>query len=182
MEETVLKWRSNTPTLFEEIIEGNEKNWIFKQPLKILLNILGEVGQRANELQDAKLISLCMRLGILAIARRDLPTYDSQYVNMFIEHVDNPNKPFEYKAFKKDSNLGWVEKPRKEVWSLAKDYLAEDDTVFRIEEFEIILKPRKPNMSRVVKIDFKKDDKVKYRIYCTYRECKEKFDSLGYDV
>lgn len=56
-----LKWRCNTPRLFEEILL-NPGTSILQQPLIIFRSILVEVAQRAIELNDDKLNLLMLRL------------------------------------------------------------------------------------------------------------------------
>jgi hypothetical protein len=58
-----LSWKVHIPSLFNEIVEnGGLGTSIFRVPLSITSRILGEVAQRALELNDPKLNALMCRL------------------------------------------------------------------------------------------------------------------------
>ena len=63
----MLNWRCHTPRLMEEILI-NPGCAILVQPLRILLSILGEVAQRAIELDDPELNLLMLRLTLYGAA------------------------------------------------------------------------------------------------------------------
>lgn len=74
-----LDWKCHTPRLFEEILV-NEGCSILRAPLRILLGILREVGERAIELDDDKLTALMLRLTLYSVADPSEPDYDPELV------------------------------------------------------------------------------------------------------
>ena len=58
-----LKWSINTPQLLEEVL-NNEGASVLSNPMRLLMNILGEVANRAIELDDTKLNVLMIRLAL----------------------------------------------------------------------------------------------------------------------
>lgn len=70
-----LDWKCHTPRLFEEVL-CNKGAAILKIPLKILLGILGEVAQRAIELDDPRLNLLMLRLTLFSCADPSSDDYD----------------------------------------------------------------------------------------------------------
>lgn len=84
METDRLDWKCHTPRLFEEVLEnpGTSALWI---PLRILLSILGEVAQRAIELDDRELNRLMIRLTLFSCADPLSEDYDKELVRKYIE-------------------------------------------------------------------------------------------------
>lgn len=74
-----LEWRVHTPALLQEIAD-NSNNAILQRPIQIFGKLLGEVGDRAAELNDPKLNALMMRLTIYSVADPDSPDYDERIV------------------------------------------------------------------------------------------------------
>jgi hypothetical protein len=72
-----LEWKVNTPGLLNEILL-NPQCRILKRPLQVFANLLGQVGQRAAELNDPQLNALMCRLAIYAIADPNNPDYDAE--------------------------------------------------------------------------------------------------------
>jgi hypothetical protein len=70
-----LEWRVYTSQLFKEIISNNETA-IMHQPLRILLNLLGQVAKRALELDDVKLNKLMLRMSLYSISDPGDSEYD----------------------------------------------------------------------------------------------------------
>jgi len=79
-----MQWRVNTPQLLKEVISNNETQCLGK-PLAIFASILAEVGDRASEINDAKLNALMCRLAIYEISDPYNPNYNSELVNEIIE-------------------------------------------------------------------------------------------------
>ena len=75
-----LEWKVNTPDLFKELLENNEKLGIFVQPLNIFLRILVEIAERASDLRDPQLIYMCMRLALYEVSDPYNPAYDKKIV------------------------------------------------------------------------------------------------------
>ncbi len=84
-----LDWKCHTPRLFEEILT-NPGTSILQIPLKILLSILGEVAQRAIELDDDVLNSLMIRLTLFSCADPLSEDYDEEVVRKYTERVEEP--------------------------------------------------------------------------------------------
>jgi hypothetical protein len=60
----IVQWRVNTVAMLKEMVENNPQMGIFKQPVNILGRVLGEVANRAIELNDPKLNQLMCRLAL----------------------------------------------------------------------------------------------------------------------
>lgn len=72
-----LTWKVHTPNLLQEI--GNNNNLgIMRIPLMALQGILGEVAQRAIELDDARLHLLMCRLALYESADPTSKSYDHE--------------------------------------------------------------------------------------------------------
>lgn len=80
---TQLDWRVHTPNLLKEILE-NKSCWILAQPLKILGDILYEVGERAAQLNDPELNKLMLRLTIYSASDPESPDYDEKIVQKYL--------------------------------------------------------------------------------------------------
>lgn len=78
-----LEWRVCTPALLEEILT-NKGCSILYRPLQIFGQILGEVGERAAEINDPKLNALMCRLSIYAISNPYDPEYNKELSNEII--------------------------------------------------------------------------------------------------
>ena len=83
-EPTTLKWRCHIPKLFEEVLT-NEGAAALRIPLRITLNILGEVAERAIELNDDKLNELMMRLTLYSCADPTSEDYNPELMSQFKE-------------------------------------------------------------------------------------------------
>ncbi len=70
-----LNWRCHIPKLFAEIL-NNDTAAILAVPLQITLGILGEVAQRAIELDDPELHLLMLRLTLYSSADPSSDEYD----------------------------------------------------------------------------------------------------------
>lgn len=75
----------NIPSLFKEIVEYNKSTALFRHPLMITKGILGQVAERAIELEDPKLIALVMRLSLLSVSDPKSPDFDQAFVSKYIE-------------------------------------------------------------------------------------------------
>ena len=71
----LLDWKCHTPKLFEEVM-NNPGAAILAIPLTILLRILGEIAQRAIELDDPQLHLLMLRLTLYSCADPLSKDYD----------------------------------------------------------------------------------------------------------
>lgn len=85
-----LDWKCHTPRLFEEILT-NPGTSILQVPLKILLSILGEVAQRAIELDDRELNRLMIRLTLFSCADPASEDYDEELVRKYMERDTKPS-------------------------------------------------------------------------------------------
>ena len=70
-----LPWTCHTPLLLEEILK-NDQCYVFNKPLKIFGKMLGDVADRAVELNDPKLNLLMCRLTLYSQADPESPDYD----------------------------------------------------------------------------------------------------------
>jgi len=83
-----LNWKIHTPNLFKEIIDCNPgHNGIFRVPLMQLKSILGEIADRARELNDPKLKLLCCRLTLYEIADPESKEYNSEVFKILEKEV-----------------------------------------------------------------------------------------------
>jgi len=83
-----LNWKIHTPNLCKEIIDCNpEHNGIFRIPLMKLKSILGEIADRARELNDPKLKLLCCRLTLYEIADPESKEYNSEVFKILEKEV-----------------------------------------------------------------------------------------------
>lgn len=82
MEITHMKayWKVHTPALLKEIL-SNPSAQILEKPLMIFSRILGEVADRAGELNDPILNDLMMRLTMYEIADPESPDFDQKIVD-----------------------------------------------------------------------------------------------------
>ena len=78
------QWRVNTPQLLREVLVNNETKTL-RIPLQIFANILFEVGERASQLNDAKLNALMCRLAIYEASDPYSKEYDKELSNATIE-------------------------------------------------------------------------------------------------
>lgn len=86
-----LNWKIHIPNLCKEIVESNpERNGIFRVPLMELKGILGEIADRARELDDPKLKLLCCRLTLYEIADPESKEYNPN-VFKILENEMKPN-------------------------------------------------------------------------------------------
>lgn len=76
----ILDWKCHTPKLFAEILQ-NKGAAILRVPLMILLGILGEVAQRAIELNDPELSILMLRLTLFSSADPASDDYDPDAID-----------------------------------------------------------------------------------------------------
>ena len=60
-----------TANLLNEILNSNDKMAIFNQPIHILGVLLGQVADRASEINDKELNKLMLRLGLFDEANPD---------------------------------------------------------------------------------------------------------------
>lgn len=78
-----LPWRVYTPGLLIEILSNNGMA-ILSTPLNIFGKLLALVGERAAQLDDAKLNALMCRLALYSVADPDSPDYDPELVERTI--------------------------------------------------------------------------------------------------
>jgi hypothetical protein len=81
------EWRVHTYRLLKEIADHSGQP-ILRQPMAILGKILHQVGERAAELNDAKLNALMMRLTIYTVADPDSPDYDPALVAQIMRQAN----------------------------------------------------------------------------------------------
>jgi hypothetical protein len=84
-------WKVNTVSLLKEMVENNDKMGIFKHPVNIFGEILGEVAERAKELNDPKLNVLMCRLALYEQADPFSPSYSQEMMD--IVYSDDYIKP-----------------------------------------------------------------------------------------
>lgn len=89
LEEIGNHWRVNTPTLLDEILNYNPGMGIFETPFRIFSSILGEVAQRAIELNDEKLNALMLRLSLYDVCNPQSKDFDQKFVREYIEKAYN---------------------------------------------------------------------------------------------
>lgn len=69
-----MSWRCHTPNLLEEILK-NPGTGILQVPLKLFGQMLGEVADRAVQLNDPELNRLMLRLTLYSAADPESPDY-----------------------------------------------------------------------------------------------------------
>ena len=79
-----VQWRCYTSGLLKEIL-SNPGTGILRQPLSIFGNLLGEVADRAAELNDPQLNALMMRLTLYEVADPASKEYDKAAVDRVID-------------------------------------------------------------------------------------------------
>lgn len=85
-----LEWRVHTSLLLEEIAARSSQPAL-RMPLRILGQLLSQVGERAAVLNDPVLNALMVRLTIYTIADPDSPDYDPvQVAEVLREGVVTP--------------------------------------------------------------------------------------------
>lgn len=72
-----LPWRCHTPNLLREVLH-NPGTGMLARPLELFAQILGEVADRAVELNDDKLNALMIRLTLYEQADPDSASYDRE--------------------------------------------------------------------------------------------------------
>ena len=75
-----LQWSSHVPKLFSEVL-NNASCSILYRPLQITLSILGEVAERAAELDDPIMNALMCRLTLYSVSDPDHEDYDAAVVS-----------------------------------------------------------------------------------------------------
>jgi len=84
MDENPIKWKVHTPNLLKEIA-GNSGQTVLLQPLRILGDLLSQVGRRASEIDDPELNALMCRLTIYSIANPGSDDYDPAAVQQILK-------------------------------------------------------------------------------------------------
>jgi len=82
-----LRWKIHVSDLFEEIVNKNDSNAIFRQPLTIFQHILAEIAKRATELEDDILLAHCLRLTLFETSDPNSERYNPEGVGKFIEEA-----------------------------------------------------------------------------------------------
>lgn len=82
-DKTNVYWRVHTPNLLKELL-NNESTWIFISPLRILGDILYELGTCAARINDEELNKLMLRLTIYSAADPESPDYDKEIVDKYL--------------------------------------------------------------------------------------------------
>ena len=80
-----LKWRVNTVGLLTEIIEHNPSLNVLHKPINIFKDILGEVAQRATEINDPKLNCLMIRLSLYDVSDPNNPEYNYEFIDSYLK-------------------------------------------------------------------------------------------------
>lgn len=81
---TKLGWRVSTVELIREIL-SDPYNRALRIPLNILINLLGQVSQRATELHDPELDKLMVRLSLYSISDPKDPEYDPELISKILQ-------------------------------------------------------------------------------------------------
>lgn len=81
-----LTWKVNTGSLLKEIGKNPNISPV-SRTLSVLASILGEVAERASEINDPKLNALMCRLSLYAIADQYDPQYDKEKVKEIMDKV-----------------------------------------------------------------------------------------------
>ena len=89
-EEMTNSWRVYTAGLLKEIL-SNDSTQTLRKPLQIFANILAQVGERAAELNDAKLNALMCRLAIYSISDPESKDYDFEMVEKILSDAKITN-------------------------------------------------------------------------------------------
>lgn len=71
-----VKWKCHLPNLLNEVLNSNPRMGIFSQPFNITGKILGEVAERASQLNDPIMNELMCRLTLYEIADPTSKEYD----------------------------------------------------------------------------------------------------------
>lgn len=72
---TEAHWKIQTANLLNEMVNNNDKMAIFSQPVHILGVLLGQVADRAGQLNDKELNKLMLRLGLYEEANPESKNY-----------------------------------------------------------------------------------------------------------
>lgn len=81
-------WQCHTENLFKEIINSNPTANAVARPLDIMGKILFVLADRARELDDPELNSLCCRLTLFAQADKQSPDFDNRAIDLIHEFDD----------------------------------------------------------------------------------------------
>lgn len=76
-------WKVHVHDLFKETL-ANPECYALKIPLKILMDILAQVAQRATEINDKELNKLMMRLSLYAVSDPHDPEYNPEMVSKYL--------------------------------------------------------------------------------------------------
>lgn len=85
IEDGTTVWRCNTPALLKEILNNNPTMWMLAVPMKILGDMLFELGTVASRINDPELNAMMCRLAIYEEADPYSATYDSELVENTIK-------------------------------------------------------------------------------------------------
>ena len=91
--ENTLNFRCHTPNLLKEIAGSMTESQAVLSPLRILGSLLYEVGERAAELNDAKLNALMCRLTIYEIADPESPVYNELLAREIMDAAKKISEP-----------------------------------------------------------------------------------------
>jgi hypothetical protein len=82
-----LGWKVSTSGLMKEILTNVDKKGqsALRDPILIWVNLIGQVGQRAAQLNDPELNKLMVRLGIYSISDPNDPEYNPELVSKILE-------------------------------------------------------------------------------------------------
>jgi hypothetical protein len=82
----IMPWKIHTPKLLEEVLINPGMD-IFRIPLQILANLLGEIAERAIVLDDSRLNALMIRLTLYSCADPIQEDYDPERCEKVIEEA-----------------------------------------------------------------------------------------------
>lgn len=85
------KFKVHSANLIQEIL-NNKGTEVLHKPLLIFRNILGQVAERAAELNDVELNKLMMQLALYEIADPESKEYDVEFVSNYLDCKFDENK------------------------------------------------------------------------------------------
>lgn len=80
MNKEKMKWKCHTPNLLQEVLQ-NPSAGMLAIPIQILGKLLGDVADRAAEINDPKLNAIMVRLTLYSVSDPDSEDYDAEVVD-----------------------------------------------------------------------------------------------------
>ena len=79
-DESLIRWRLHYGNLRKEIIDCNNQNWIFRQPLNVLTQKLTHFAKRAAQTKDPIMLDIACSLALYEFSDPTSPHYNEKAV------------------------------------------------------------------------------------------------------